>query len=153
MYCFENKRFEIFTSKDVLKLDVLQPDVLKTWRFVGVPSLWVRCVCGRCTWRGRRSRGACTSGRPTRAAPSPPSSSWTTTPTTSRTYSSGSMPSPAATATVSSRWVFVFYVFNKAASKEDLKTQSVSRYFLPVLRIHDILAWIRIRICGIDASD
>jgi hypothetical protein len=29
-FFFENGRFEIFTSKDVLKLKVFQPDVLKT---------------------------------------------------------------------------------------------------------------------------
>ncbi len=29
MYFFENERFEIFTSKDVLKPDILQPDNLK----------------------------------------------------------------------------------------------------------------------------
>jgi hypothetical protein len=33
MYFFENGRFVIFTSVDVLKPDVLQPNVLKTWRF------------------------------------------------------------------------------------------------------------------------
>jgi hypothetical protein len=30
MYFFENGRFEIFTGKDILKPDVLQPNVLKT---------------------------------------------------------------------------------------------------------------------------
>ncbi len=31
---FENGRFETFASKKVLKPDILQPDVLKAWRFV-----------------------------------------------------------------------------------------------------------------------
>ncbi len=36
LYIFETERLDIFTSKDVLKPDVLQQGVLKTWRFVNL---------------------------------------------------------------------------------------------------------------------
>jgi hypothetical protein len=36
MYFFENRHFEIFTSKGILKPDILQPDILKTCLFVNL---------------------------------------------------------------------------------------------------------------------